>query len=151
MNPADPQDAPTSVRIDRFIAGSVEQVWRAWTEPPILKRWFGSDPAGTVLAALLDVRPGGKFAVTFANADGTTYTCRGVYAVVEAQRRLAFSWGWDNEPGVQTQVTVRFAPERAGTRLAFEHAGLGSSTGHDYAGGWARTFDKLIRVVETGG
>ena len=50
MSAPEASDRPDAVCIDRFIPGSVEQVWRAWTEPPILKRWFGSDPAGTVLA-----------------------------------------------------------------------------------------------------
>jgi uncharacterized protein YndB with AHSA1/START domain len=150
MSAPEASDRPDAVCIDRFIPGSVEQVWRAWTEPPILKRWFGSDPAGTVLAALVDVRPGGKFAITFANADGTSYTCRGAYGVVELHRQLAFSWGWAEEPGVETLVSVQFTAERAGTRMVFEHAGLGAAKGHDYAAGWARTFIKLARVVETG-
>jgi uncharacterized protein YndB with AHSA1/START domain len=151
MSAAESAGTPGVVHINRFIAGSVEQVWRAWTEPPILKRWFGSDPEGKVLAALVDVRVGGKYSITFANADGSTFTCRGTYGLVEAQRRLAFSWGWADEPQIETLVSVMLTAEKAGTRVLFEHAGLAASKGHDYAAGWARTFDKLARVVETGG
>ena len=42
-----------------------EAVWRAWTDPEIVARWWGSDPEGAVIAATLDVKVGGRFAVSF--------------------------------------------------------------------------------------
>lgn len=51
---------------------------------------------------------------------------------------------------METLVAVQFTAEGAGTRISFEHTGLGAATDHDYAAGWARTFAKLARVVEAG-
>jgi uncharacterized protein YndB with AHSA1/START domain len=119
------------------------EVWRAWTESAQVSHWFGSDPAGTVSQARLNANVGGSFEVTFANSDGTEHTCGGEYLVVEPFAQLAFTWHWRSEPGVETQVWLRFEPADGGTLQHFEHRGLGAATAHNYAAGWESTFDKL--------
>jgi len=108
---------------------------------------MGSDPKGTVLSAALDVRPGGRFEVTFANGDGEEHTCFGVYREVQPGVKLAFSWEWRSEPAVESAVSVWLASDRSGTRMVFDHSRLGGASRHDYAAGWQRTFDKLERVL----
>lgn len=143
-NPSDPQ-----VSIDRQFDATPGDVWRAWTEPEQVRRWFGSDPAGTVSHARLDVRVGGSFEVTFANSDGTEYTCGGDYSVVEPFALLAFTWRWRNEPGVQTEVRLHFESVGSATLQHFEHRGLGAATSHNYALGWQSTFDKLALSLKS--
>ena len=136
-----------SVRLERHFDVPPELVWQAWTDASWVRRWMGSDPKGTVLSAVLDVRPGGRFEVTFANGDGEEHTCFGIYREVAPSARLAFSWEWRSEPNVESAVTVSLAPDASGTRMAFEHADLGGASQHDYAAGWQRTFDKLERAL----
>ena len=45
--------------LTRLIDAPREKVWRAWTEPELLKRWFAPKPYTTPVAEL-DVRPGGS-------------------------------------------------------------------------------------------
>jgi len=124
-------------------------VWRAWTDPGIILKWFGSDPKGAGLQASLDVRPGGLFDITFSNSDRTVYSCFGVYAEVEQHRRLSFTWTWKNEPETESFVTVLFTTYEHLTKLDFEHAHLGTSSKHNYLLGWQATFAKLERVMST--
>jgi uncharacterized protein YndB with AHSA1/START domain len=149
--PVDPagrtQAGPESVRIAWTFAAPPAAVWAAWTDADAVRQWFGSDPEGEVLEAELDVRPGGRFAVTFADRDGTQHTARGVYRRVEPHRVLEFSWGWDSEPGVTTAVTIRLAADGDGTRMQFEHGNLVQASSHDYASGWRSTFDKIEKVL----
>ena len=112
-----------AVHIEWRFAVPPDKVWAAWTETDKVSQWFGSDPNGTVLNADLDVRPGGRFEVTFANADGTQYTASGIYQQVEPHRLLRFSWHWRNEPGVETAIRVALSPDGTGTRMQFEHGG----------------------------
>jgi uncharacterized protein YndB with AHSA1/START domain len=125
-----------------------ETIWAAWTDSRIVRRWFGSDPNGEVLAAHLDARVGGRFEVTFANGDGTQYTAMGVYRRVEPFRHLEFSWQWKNEP-VQTFIRIEMSPEGAGTHMKFEHAGLIHLSTHDYASGWRSTFEKMEKAISS--
>ncbi len=144
------QMSPNVVRIDWKFAAPPEEVWAAWTEPHVVRQWFGSDPNGEVLEAFLDARPGGRFEVTFANGDGMQFTARGVYRQVEPYRLLKFSWGWKNEPGIETAVTVRLFENGNGTQMQFEHAGLIHASSHDYASGWRSTFEKMEKAIARG-
>jgi len=138
---------PQAVRIDWIFDAPPEKIWAAWTDPGLVRQWFGSDPNGQVLAACLDVKPGGRFEVTFANADGTQYTAMGVYRRVEPFRLLQFSWQWKNEPGVETAIGVALFPDGTGTRMEFEHAGLLHLSTHNYASGWRSTFEKMQKAI----
>jgi uncharacterized protein YndB with AHSA1/START domain len=142
-----PAQKPTSVQINRIFNVPPDAVWRAWTEESMVRRWFGSDPKGKVLSAKLDVRTGGRFEVTFADSNGTSHTCGGVYADVEPVSKFGFSWQWLSEPGVETFVTVRLEPREAGTLMRFEHARLFQASMHNYEVGWQQTFDKLERAL----
>lgn len=134
-------------RVERYFEAPADALWRAWTDPKYMSRWFGSDPNGRVLAARADVRVGGTFSVTFADSDGTEHTASGEYREVAPLSRLVFSWQWRSEPGISSQVTVELVPARAGVTMRFEHAGIGYGSAHDYEYGWRRTFDKLARVL----
>ena len=142
-----PGTTPTSVRIERHFDVLPGKVWRGWTDPEVVRLWFGSDPAGKVLAAQLDVRPGGSFEVSFMDSDGTEHTCSGVYADVQPETKLSFSWRWKSEPGVETFVSVLLERRGTGTQMYFEHAQVGSASLHDYATGWRSTFGKLERAL----
>jgi len=136
-----------TIAIETKIIAPVEQVWKAWTDPSLVLRWFGSDPDGLGVKAQMDVRSGGKFEVTFANSDGAQHTCYGVYAEVEESGRLTFSWTWKSEPGVESFVTVLLAADGAFTRTQFRHAGVGTKSAHNYLFGWQSSFEKLEKVL----
>ncbi len=139
--------SPQSVHIDWTFAATPVQVWAAWTEPSFVRQWFGSNPEGKVLDAYLDVRPGGRFEVTFADEDGTQHTAQGIYRRVEQPHLLQFSWGWKSEPGIETAITVSLFPEGRGTKMQFEHSGLIHKSSHDYESGWRSTFAKIEKVL----
>lgn len=137
------QTNQSSVFLEMTFKSPVQSVWDAWTNPTVIMTWFGSDPKGKVLKAELDVRPGGYFEITFQDSDLTQHTCSGNYKEVQALSKLAFSWEWKEEPGVESFITVLLTPEGNFTRMQFEHKNLGSGSKHEYAKGWQNTFSKL--------
>ena len=140
---------PQSIQIERTFSVPTGAVWRAWTDATMVSRWFGSDPAGKVVTAQLDARPGGRFEVSFRDSSGAEHTCSGVYVVVGPESKLSFSWQWRSEPGVESFVTVRLKPQGGGTLMQFEHSRLGEGSTHNYGVGWRATFDKLANVLST--
>jgi uncharacterized protein YndB with AHSA1/START domain len=136
-----------TITIETIIHASIKDVWNAWTEPSIILNWFGSDPNGKGMSAELDVRPGGHFEITFANADGAEHTCFGVYIEVQICSKLSFTWTWKNEPGVESLVTVLFTSVNGLTQMQFEHAHIGTASAHNYLAGWQTTFEKLERTL----
>jgi uncharacterized protein YndB with AHSA1/START domain len=123
-----------------------ELLWKAWTEPEYMSRWFGSDPNGRVLEAHADARVGGRFSVTFVDSDGTQHTASGEYLEVAPLSRLVFTWQWRSEPGHSSTVSVSLIPKGSGVTMRFEHAGIGYGSSHNYEHGWRQTFDKLERA-----
>jgi uncharacterized protein YndB with AHSA1/START domain len=138
-----------SVRISWRFSHPPAKVWQAWTNPAIAKLWFGSDPNGRVRDAKFDVRIHGPFSVTFANSDGTEYTCQGIYKEIEVYSRLVFTWGWENQPEVDELIKLEFFPDGDGTLMTFEQSNIDPETTlHNYEEGWRCTFQKLEKALE---
>jgi uncharacterized protein YndB with AHSA1/START domain len=79
------------ITITRVFDAPRELVWKAWTEPDQLARWWG--PRGSrapVEKITMDVRPGGTLRVTSISADGHEMTIQGVYQEVVEPERLVF-------------------------------------------------------------
>ena len=144
------QNEPShTVQITWSFSHPPNRVWQAWTDPSIAQLWFGSDPAGKVLDARFDVRGNGSFSVTFANSDGTEFTCQGIYQEIDAPNRLVFTWGWANQPEVHELIALQFVQAEGGTSMLFEQSNIDPGTTiHNYAEGWRSTFQKLEKALE---
>lgn len=136
-----------SITIAHTFNAPVNDVWQAWTDPEMVRRWWGSHPKGVVTSVALDVRRGGRFEISFQDPSGEQHTSYGEYLRVEAITELDFTWSWRNEQNPPSLVTVIFAADGSGTRMRFVHGQLRGGSAHDYAQGWRRTFAKLDRVL----
>lgn len=143
----DPEKPQHQVILEWNFGVPVENVWQAWTDPDIIKLWFGSDPEGTVLEAGLDVIPGGRFKISFQDSDGTRHTCKGTYTGIEVLSSLNFTWSWESEPGHVSFVKVLLKSMPEGTLMHFEHTGLHADSAHNYGTGWKKTFQKLASFL----
>jgi uncharacterized protein YndB with AHSA1/START domain len=76
--------------LSRMIDAPPHKVYRAWTEPELLKQWFAPAPFTTPIAEL-DVRPGGANLIVMRSADATEFPNRGVYLEVVPNERLVFT------------------------------------------------------------
>jgi uncharacterized protein YndB with AHSA1/START domain len=64
--------------ITRIIDASPDKVFRAWTEPDLLKQWFAPFP-WTTSHVETDVRPGGSNIITMRDPEGNDFPNNGVY------------------------------------------------------------------------
>jgi uncharacterized protein YndB with AHSA1/START domain len=140
----------------RIINAAPEKVFRAWTEPDLLKQWFTPKP-WTVASAELDVRPGGTNLIVMCSPEGQEYPNRGVYLEVVKNQRLvmtdAYTSAWvpSDKPfmtaiitfedeGGKTRYTARALHWNAEDRKAHEDMGF-----HE---GWGKATDQLAALVE---
>jgi uncharacterized protein YndB with AHSA1/START domain len=93
--------------LTRVIDAPREKVFRAWTEPALLKQWFAPLP-WTTPTVETDPRVGGSSLIVMHGPDGNEYPHRGVYLEVLKNARLvftdAFSKAW--EPSEKPFMTV---------------------------------------------
>jgi uncharacterized protein YndB with AHSA1/START domain len=136
-----------SLTLERRIKASPAQVFQAWTDPKKLVHWFG--PADTVPAtarAELDVRPGGRFKVSFETEDGQRHEVSGVYREVVPDRRLVFTWAWQSTPERESLVTVTLAADGDGTLLTLHHERFFDEAARDgHARGWTGCLERLAQ------
>jgi uncharacterized protein YndB with AHSA1/START domain len=139
--------------IDRHYPVAPEKVWRAWTDPEALKRWWGPGGPEQVSVVQLDVRVGGRFRIVFGGAQGKDHEVQGVYKEVMPHRKLVFTWTWPNStPERESVVTIVFKQigtgKTAGTELAFRHEQFFDETVRDgHKRGWSEAFVKLERFL----
>ncbi|HYF42328.1 MAG TPA: SRPBCC domain-containing protein [Ramlibacter sp.] len=139
-----PLDQKPELRITRRYPVAPEKVWRAWTEPQALARWFGPADTGRVISAELDVREGGAYSIAFTTQDGQSHRVGGVYQEVVPPRRLVFSWAWQSTPERVSRVTVELRAVPEGTELQFLHERFFDQAARDgHARGWSGAFAKL--------
>ncbi|HEX5092696.1 MAG TPA: SRPBCC domain-containing protein [Burkholderiales bacterium] len=139
-----------ALTLERRFAAAPEKVWRAWTDPQALTRWFGPGGPQPVAAAELDVRVGGRFRIVFGGPQGTEHEVRGVYREVVPPRRLAFTWTWPRTtPERVSLVSIEFRAAGRGTEMIFTHAQHFSEAVRDgHRRGWSETFVKLDAYLE---
>lgn len=99
----------------RILQVTKDKVYRCWTEPGLLTRWF-TPPPFTTPSAELNVRPGGANLITMRGPDGTEYPNRGIYLEVVPNERLVFTDAYVNAwtPSEKPFMTVILTFEDVG-------------------------------------
>ena len=148
QHPVDAGAPNLQLRLQRRFPVAPEKVWRAWTEPEALSRWFGPGDFDSVVVADIDLRVGGRYHIGFHTQDGERHDVSGAYEAVEPPHRLVFSWAWRSTPERVSRVTVTLRPDGDGTALDFLHERFfdeAAQAGHRR--GWTETLDKLERIA----
>lgn len=151
-----PDDDANDLVLVREIAAPREALYRCWTEPGLMTRWF-TPPPWTTTHAETDVRPGGASLVVLRGPDGTEMPNRGVYLEVVPNERLVFTdayvsaWQPSEKPfmtviltfedlgGGRTLYTARARHWTKSDRDAHEAMGF-----HD---GWGTATDQLAELA----
>lgn len=144
MNEMQTSAGPSLVMRHTFKAPRV-RVFAAWTDPDVLREWFG--PAGaTAVQVSCDAREGGAYRMAF-DLDGETYVVSGVFTQVRAPERLAYTFRWEeDDPALEreTFITLDFIERGDETEMVFKQDGFRDEASRDrHEDGWNGTFDKL--------
>jgi uncharacterized protein YndB with AHSA1/START domain len=141
--------------LTRIIDAPPEKVFKAWTDPEILKQWFAPLPYTTPVAEL-DVRPGGASLIVMRSPEGVDMPHRGVYLEVVPNERLvitdAYTKAW--EPSEHPFITVDLTFEDLGGKTKYTarvlHWTVSDCEKHEQMGfheGWGRCADQLAAVA----
>jgi uncharacterized protein YndB with AHSA1/START domain len=154
--------------ISRVFDAPREVLWKAFTEPERMKQWFG--PKGvTVVAARIDLRPGGTCHCGMRTPDGQVMWAKFVYREIAPPQRLVWVHSFSDEaagitrhplsptwplemlttvtfeeaPGGKTNLTIRWSPINASAaeQQTFDAAHDGMRQG------WSGTFDQLAAYL----
>lgn len=111
------------VEIERKIAAPRELLFRLWSKPEYLLRWFAPRRCTLEIHAF-DFRVGGEFRSSIREPDGSVCDAVSTFVEIIPARKIAYrirarkGAEWTEE----TTVTVTFADDGAGTLLRLHHA-----------------------------
>jgi uncharacterized protein YndB with AHSA1/START domain len=148
------QTAAPAVRATRTIKASRHRVFRAWTDPELLMRWF-IEPDDDMRVVELDLRAGGRYRLE-GSVREKPWTIRGVYKEVTPPSRLVYTWSWQNdamlgEPvGEDTLVTVDFRERgESETEVVVTHERLATEKARsEHRAGWIECLERLATIAE---
>jgi len=156
-------DPELDLVLERTVDVPPEFVWRAWTEPELLKRWFTPAP-WTTSGCTIDLRPGGIFQNVMRSPDGMEMTNTGCYLEVVPNRRLIWTGGLapdyrpkvadPSRPFIITAIVEMEATASGGCKYTATvlHSDPKSREVHQTMGfhqGWATALDQLVALYKT--
>ena len=111
--------------LNKQINAPVEKVYEAWTNPQMIKQWFGPSPEMTSHNAQVDLKVGGGYSIHIKSPeDNSDHNVGGQYEEIVPNKKLVFSWKWEDGQET-TQVTVEFQSESDNrTLLTLTHRGF---------------------------
>jgi len=156
--PAGPTVAERELVLTRIFNAPREKVYRAWTDPELLKQWFAPKPFTTSVAQL-DVRVGGANLIVMRDAEGNEFPNRGVYLEVIPNQKLVFSdaytKAWEPSPKPFMTVILTFEDIVGKTKYTARarHWTVADREKHEEMGfhqNWPIAAEQLAVLVESG-
>jgi uncharacterized protein YndB with AHSA1/START domain len=144
---------PTDERIliTREFDAPKRLVYRAWTEPELVERWWGGE-RGEVRSVRIDLRVGGAWRCVMVTDDGSEAALRGEYREIIPNERIVSTEVYEGLPGAQALNTVTFEEREGRTTLTVlvQHSSKAARDAHLGSGmeaGMQEALDLLERVT----
>ena len=145
--------------ITRVFDAPRELVWRAWTEPELVKKWWG--PASfTAPVIQIDLRVGGKYLWSMRSDGRMEFWYIGVYREIVPPELIVLTQSMSDEHGnvisdgmpdgmaMEHLLTVTFEERDGKTTMILRHVGMpAGEMAEGAAGGWNESFDKLATAL----
>jgi uncharacterized protein YndB with AHSA1/START domain len=149
--------------ITRIFDAPRELVWKAWTEPEHLMRWWGPKNF-TSPTCKIDLRVGGKYLYCMRSPEGQEFWSTGIYREIVPPERLvvtdsfadkdgnvvpASDYGLGDDFPLELQVTVTFEEHQGKTKMTLRHAGIPAGQIREMTEtGWNESFDKFAESLK---
>ena len=126
-------------------------VWKAWTTPELVRRWWHAN-RGEVTVAEIDLRVGGTWRYVSLTPDGVEVAFHGEYLEIVPDERLVSTEVYEGYPDAQAVDTLTLTEANGRTTLAVlvQHSSKEHRDGHIESGmepGMQDALDLLERVA----
>lgn len=150
-------DPTLDLVLEREIDVPQELVWKAWTRPEHVKKWFAPAP-WTVSECEIDLQPGGIFYTVMRSPEGQAFPSAGCFLEIVPNEKLVFTdalapgYRPSGQPFFTAIVTLE--PTAKGTKYTAvaKHKDQAGRQQHEDMGfleGWGLCLDQLVEVAKT--
>jgi uncharacterized protein YndB with AHSA1/START domain len=153
------------VTISRVFNAPVETVWKMWSDPELIKRWWGPKDFTSPFCQI-DFRVGGKYLFDMkesAELGGRDVYSTGIFKKIDPYKEILYTdsfsdvkgnvvpasyYGIPDEIPLVLTVTLRFEDLAGKTRMTLTHEGLPAGEMSDGTEiGWGESMDKFEAVL----
>lgn len=166
MNTIGHFNSDLDLSFERLVSVNRQLIWRAWTEPEFLMKWFCPRPWKTIQCEI-DLQSGGKFETTMQSPEGHKVHNQACYLAIVPFEKII----WTNAlrpgyrpksqemealpttPNFQFTCVIELTEEGNQTRYRATviHADRISCETHASMGfeaGWSKAFEQMIEAIE---
>jgi uncharacterized protein YndB with AHSA1/START domain len=151
--------------LERIVDVPRDLVWKAWTTPEHLKKWFTPAP-WTTIDCKIDLRPGGIFSTVMRSPEGEEFPNMGCYLEVVQNEKLVWTDALlpgyrpvdqpESGAGMLFTAMILLEPHDKGTKYTAiaMHKDEADKSKHEEMGfqeGWGKALDQLIEVTQQEG
>lgn len=138
-------------------------VWKAWTDPKHLMRWWGPKNF-TSPSCKMDFRVGGKYHFCMRSPEGQDFWSTGTYREIVPLEKIVCTDSFSDEKGnivpasqygmpadfpLELQVTIKFEEHEGKTKFTLHHVGIPVGEMKEMtSAGWNESFDKLAETLK---
>jgi uncharacterized protein YndB with AHSA1/START domain len=149
-------DPTLDLVLERNVDVPVELVWKAWTNPEHVKKWFAPAP-WTITECEIDLRPGGQFYTVMKSPEGQEFPNMGCILEIVPNEKLVFtdSLAPGFRPKAESFFTalVTMEPTASGTKYTAvarhkDEAGREQHEAMGFHEGWGQTLDQLVALIK---
>lgn len=127
-------DDTKTLIVEREMPHSLEKIWRALTQEPLIEEWLMKNDFKPVVDYRFDLR-----------ADWGVVNCQ--VLAIEPNKLLSYTW---ESLGLKSAITWTLTPTSSGTHLRMEQSGFRAEQQQAYEGakgGWQQFFANLEQVL----
>jgi uncharacterized protein YndB with AHSA1/START domain len=138
-----------TLKLRRTFQAPRERVFRAWTDPLELGRWFAPSEEYSTLVPVLELQVGGKYRVEMHHKDGNVHKVSGTYREIKPPEKIVFTWAWEHDPEMnESLVTIEFRDLGPSTEILLTHEHLPNVEQRDkHEHGWNGCINQLANYL----
>lgn len=152
------------VEISRTFRAPIKRVWEAWSNPEIIKQWWGPE-SFTSPKAEMDLKQGGKFLFGMESPAGEVNWSAGSVTTLVPNKKIVLAESFSNEQGEYISPKEAGMPNWSGeyhgtitvdfnsvgedqTKMSIRHTGIPADLHDECVEGWSSSLNKLQKLVE---
>jgi uncharacterized protein YndB with AHSA1/START domain len=123
------------ILITRQFAAPRHLVYRAWTTPELIRRWWPAE-RGQMTVAEIDLRVGGAWRYAMRTDSGMEVAFRGEFREIVPNERIVSTEAYEGMPGAEALDTITFTEADGLTTLTLlvQHTSRADRDGHVNSG-----------------
>jgi uncharacterized protein YndB with AHSA1/START domain len=141
-------DSTETIRVRTVVPARKERVFRAWTEPSEVKRWWSIGEGWKTSFVDMDLRVGGKFTLGNEPADGNVVLITGEFLIVQPPDKLVYTWRFQGPKSEESVVKVEFRDlgDQTEVLMTHEHS---AEMGPSGEAAWNAVLQRLASLLGT--